>query len=222
MIRSLAARYLEFGLPFEDLVQEGSVGLLEAIDRFDPCRGADFDSYARFRVRRAMRNALTDQARVIRLPKQIVERRRVIERAEAELIAATGRPATPMALAAATGLSMAAVLEARTVGLGPISLDQPLLPDGSSLGALLADPVATDPADQALAHEQVMLLNAALETLPERQRRVVTQKWGLDGSPRPTDELAHELELSPRRAQTIARDALYGLRAVLQPGAVAP
>jgi len=222
MIRSLAARYREFGLPFEDLVQEGSLGLLEAIEHFDPCRGTDFDSYARFRVRRAMRNALTDQARLIRLPKQIVERRRAIERAEAELTATKGRPATPEGLAAATNLSVAAVLEARTAGLWPISLDEPRLREGSPLEALLADPVATDPAEQALAHEQITLLNAALETLPERPRRVVMRKWGLDGSPRPTDELAGELELSPRRLQTIATDALYELRAVFQSGAVAP
>ena len=88
LVRSVASRYRDLGLPFDDLVQEGSLGLLDAIDHYDPCRGPEFDSYARFRVRRAIRNALTDQARLIRLPKQVVERRRAIDRAEAKLTAA--------------------------------------------------------------------------------------------------------------------------------------
>ena len=84
-VRSVALRYRNLGLSVDDLVQEGSIGLLEAIDRYEPERSPDFESYARFRIRRAIRNALTEQSRLIRLPKQIVERRRAIERAEANI-----------------------------------------------------------------------------------------------------------------------------------------
>lgn len=223
LVRSVASRYRDLGLAFDDLVQEGSLGLLDAIDRYDPCRGPEFVSYARLRVRRAIHNALTDQARLIRLPKQVVERRRAIDRADARLTAAaSGRAPTPTQLAAATGLSVAAVLEARSAGLAPISLDEPVLADGSSLESLVADPTASDPELEALEHEQAELLNAALEKLPERQRRVVSRLWGLGGAPDSTAALAAELRLSPRRTQTIGRDALYELRAALELAEAAP
>jgi RNA polymerase sigma factor (sigma-70 family) len=217
LVRSVAWRYRDLGLPFDDLVQEGSLGLLDAIEQYDPARGPDFDSYARFRVRRAIRNALTEQARLIRLPKQIVERRRAIDGAEARLIAAGRHAPTPAELAAATGLSVAAVVEARSAGVSPVSLDAPVLDDGSTLESLIADPAADDPERAALVRERSKLLSAALETLPERKRRIVTSRWGLNGAPESNAEVAAELHVSPRRAQTLGRDALYELREALDP-----
>ena len=218
LVRSVASRYRDLGLPFEDLVQEGALGLLEAIDRYDPSRGTPFDGYARFRIRRAIRNALTDQARLIRLPKQVVQRRRAIDDAEARLAAeAAGRPATPVQLAAATGLSVDAVEKARSAGLAPISLDEPVLPDGSSLANLVADSTAADPELSALEHEQTELLKAALDELPDRQRYILNHRWGISGEPASIADLAAELDLSPRRTQTIGRDALYELKAALGP-----
>jgi RNA polymerase primary sigma factor len=218
LVRSVAARYRDLGLPFDDLVQEGSLGLLDAVDHFDRRHGCSFESYARFRVRRAIRNALTDQARVIRLPKQMVERRRAIARAEARLAAErSGSPPTPAQLAADTGLPVAAVLDARSAGLEPMSLHQPLRPDSSSsLESVIADPDAGDPELAAIEHEQAEILRAALGSLPERQRRVVTLRWGLGGQPLTNAEIASELRLSPRRAQEIGTEALYELRAALE------
>jgi RNA polymerase primary sigma factor len=215
LVRAVASRYRDLGVPLDDLVQEGTLGLLDAIDHYDPGRGPAFESYARFRVRRAIRNALTEQARLIRLPKQVVERRRAIERAEAGLAAAGGRRPTPAQLAAATGLPVQAVVESRGLGVPPVSLDG-ALPDGSSLQNVVADPAAADPADEALARERHELLEAALAQLPDRERRVVMARWGLSGSPRAAAELAAELELSPRRAQTIVADALHHLRLTLE------
>lgn len=218
LVRSVASRYRDLGLPFDDLVQEGSLGLLDAIDRYDPRHGSSFEAYARFRVRRAIRNALTDQTRLIRLPKQMVDRRRAIARAGARLAAnASGHPPTPAQLAADTGLSVAAVVDARSAGLAPISLDQPICPDGSSLESVLADPEAGDPELTAIEHEQAELLRAALGRLPARQRRIVTLRWGIGGDPLTNAEIATELKLSPRRAQEIGKDALYELRATLEP-----
>lgn len=218
LVRSVASHYRELGLPFDDLVQEGSLGLLDAIDRYDPRQGLTFESYARFRVRRAIRNALTDQARLIRLPKQLVERRRAIARAEARLATeASGRPPTPAQLAVDTGLSVAAVVDARQAGLAPISLDQSVLPDGSSLASAVADPEAGDPELAAIEHEQAELLQAALERLPERRRRIVSLRWGIGGAPMSNAQLAKELDLSPRRAQVIGADALCELRTALEP-----
>jgi len=216
LVRSVASRYRGLGLPFDDLVQEGSLGLLDAIDHYDLTRSADFERYARFRIRRAIRNALTEQTRLVRLPKHIVERRRAIERTEAQLTAAAnGRRPTPSQLAAVTGLPLAAVLETRAVGLAPISLDASVLPDGAPLEVGIVDPSARDPELEALEHERTARLHDALDRLPERQRRIVNRHWGLDTTPQSTAELSAELELSPRRTQAIERDALYQLRAAL-------
>jgi len=223
LVRSVASRYRDLGLPFDDLVQEGSLGLLDAIDHYDRRRGSPFESYARFRVRRAIRNALTDQARLIRLPKQMVERRRAIARAEARLAAgASGHPPTPAQLAADTGLSVAAVADASSAGLAPLSLDQPIRPDGASLESVMADLDAGDPELTAIEHEQAELLRAALAKLPDRQRRIVSLRWGIGGRPLTNAEIATELELSPRRAQEIGTDALYELRAALEPATGRP
>jgi len=216
LVRAVASRYRDYGLPLDDLVQEGSIGLLEAIDHYDAGRGASFEAYARFRVRRAIRNALTDQARVIRLPKQVVERRRVLDRAEAALLAG-GVPPTPANLADTTGLSVAAVREARWATQVQVSLNEPLLPDGSALESLVADPAASDPAADTVAHEQDVLLRRALAHLPERERQVISARWGVNGAPeRSATELARELKLSPRRTQTIGHDALDALREELE------
>jgi RNA polymerase primary sigma factor len=212
----VASRYRCQGLPFEDLVQEGAVGLLEAIDHFDPRRGAPFEPYARFRVRRAIRNALTNQARLIRLPKHVVDRRRAIDRAEARLLAAGCRP-TSSELAAATGLSPGSVLEARSAAGTPVSLDEPLWSERAPLASVIKDPQEPDPVEVLLRRDEAASLAEALAKLTPRQRRVVSARWGLCGA-RPTSavELGRELQLSPRRAQTIGDDALYVLRRELE------
>jgi RNA polymerase primary sigma factor len=218
LVRSVAAYYRDLGLPFDDLVQEGAIGLLDAVDHYDPGRGASFENYARFRIRRAIRNALTEKARLIRLPKQVVERRRAIDNAEGRLVAAAGgRAPTPKEIAATTGLSVAAVKDARSASVATVSLDQPVLPDGSPLEGLVADPRAADPELKLLEREQTKLLAAALADLPERQRRIVSSRWGIGEAPMPNGVLASKLALSPRRTQTICRDALYGLRKSLAP-----
>lgn len=217
LVRLVATRYRGYGLPLEDLIQEGSIGLLDAVEHYDPDRGAAFEPYARFRIRRAIRNALTEQARLIRNPKQIIERRRAIDRAEADLLAG-GKSHTVTDLAAATGLSVRAVLEAQASSNTPLSLDQPVLPDGSTLAALVADPAVSDPAFEAIAHEQAEVLALALAQLSERQRRVVSARWGLGGqTPATGTELAAELGLSPRRTQAIGQEALFELRKALEP-----
>src|SRR4051794_27862075 len=85
-VRAIASRYDRMGLPLDDLVQEGSIGVMEAIERYDPARSDDFESYARFRIRRAIRNALTSRSRLIRLPKHVIERRRAVQRMDAAIL----------------------------------------------------------------------------------------------------------------------------------------
>jgi RNA polymerase primary sigma factor len=220
VVRSVASRYRDLGLPFDDVVQEGALGLLDAIDHYDPDRGVCFETYARFRIRRAIRSALTDTSRLIRLPKQAVERRRAIERAEARLAAASaGRTPTTAEIAALTGLPVQTIRAVRSAQLEPVSLDEPVLADGSPLTGVIADPHAADPEVITLEHERTRQLAAALADLSERQRQVVSCKWGIGRNAMANGVLATKLELSPRRAQTIGRDALYELRNTLDPAA---
>jgi RNA polymerase primary sigma factor len=168
-----------------------------------------------------MRNALTDQSRLIRLPKQIVERRRAIDRAEAELLQAGRRPA-PADIATATGLSIEAVLEANAVGEAPLSLDEPSARSHATLESMVADPAAADPPAHVLRDEQRALLESAIHRLKPRERRIVEERWGVNGSSgTAVVEVARELHVSPRRAQTIGRDALAHLRAELGAGSAA-
>ena len=221
LIRTVASRFRDYGLPLDDLVQEGSIGFLEAIDDFDPSRGPTFERYARFRIRRSIRNALTGQSRLIRLPAAIVERRRALDRAEVTLAAAGARP-TPRDLAVATGLTVTAVLEARMATQAPVSLDEPVLPDGSPLESIIADPSADDPLAKTLEHEQQRALERALAALPDRKRRVIAARSGLGGAPVVSlASLADELALTPRRVQTIGGDVLYDLRKALEAAGLA-
>jgi RNA polymerase primary sigma factor len=216
-VRAIAFHYQGLGLPIDDLVQEGALGLLEAIDRYDAQRGMDFDTYARFRVRRAIRNALTDQSRLVRLPKQIVERRRVLDRAESAFRNANGRTATAPELAAETGLPRDAVIAARSVGGTPVSLDQVLLADGSTLAGLLADASAPDPEAEAVEHEVVAEVDEAVAALPARQREIVSRHFGFGRDAEEIADVAADLHVSPQRARAIERDALYALRDRLEP-----
>ena len=184
--------------------------MLDAIDHYDRERKVSFEAYARFRIRRAVQNALTEQARLIRLPKQVVERRRTIARAEAMLSAATGGPPTAEQLAAARALGRGR-REARR-GTPPVSLDELVLP-AAPPATVLADPEAADPELAAIEHERATLLQAAIADLPERQRRIVGRRWGVDPA---AGAATAELTLSTRRRQTIGRDALYRLRGTLR------
>ena len=216
-VRAIAFRYRGLGIPIDDLVQEGVLGLLEAIDRYDPLRGMDFDVYARFRIRRAIRNSLTDQSRLIRLPKQVVERRRVIERAASAIKNATGRTATPTEIAAETGLPPDAVIATRNVGGAPLSLDEVVNADGSTLELLIADRSARDPETEAVAHEEVEHVDAAVAALPARQREIVSRHFGFGREAEEIAEVAAHLHVSQQRARAIERDALYALHDQLEP-----
>lgn len=216
LVRAVASRYRGLGLPFDDLVQEGVLGLLDAIDRYDPSRGTKFEAFARFRVRRAIRNALTEQARLVRLPKQVVERRRMLARTQARLASESGRVPTPAELAAATGLSLVSILEARTAAIAAISLDAPAARGGSTLANLIADSTAADPEGAALSAEEARLVRDAVARLAPRSREIVSRHFGLDGGETAVAAVALDLHLSERRTRTIERDALHQLASELR------
>jgi RNA polymerase sigma factor (sigma-70 family) len=211
LVRSIALRYRSLGLSFDDLVQEGCIGLLEAIDRYDPARHPDFDAFARFRIRRAIRNALTEQARLIRLPRHVVARRHLLARREAELAASAGRQPTTAELAVAAGLSEAQVLQAQGAPTDPLSLGVPAVRE-----ALVADGTTPDPEQEIIAADRTRLVLQAVDGLDERRREVIRRRFGLAETETSVAALARDLHVSERRTRTIEHDALHLLARELE------
>ncbi len=204
LVRAVASRYAGLGLGCDDLVQEGCVGLLDAVARWDDSRGVPFEAFARFRIRVAIRDALTARARLIRLPKHVSERRRALTRIDAALTAEARRPPSTRELADAAGVALSRVERA---WLAPVA--DPGLVDGRDAAG---DP---GPEDDLLALEEARLVDAAVEGLPSRQRLVIRHHFGLDGQEESIGEIAEELQLSRRRTLSIERQALASLRRAL-------
>jgi len=215
--RRLALRYGNLGLSYDDLVQEGSIGLLEAIERYDRTRGAGFRTFAHWCVRRAMTHALTERGHVLRLPKRVLERRTTVTAAAALLASRNGHEATPAELAEETGLTVAEVREVLAAPVELASLDEFVGRGDVSLLATVQDANAPDPADAASARELHEIIEAALACLPADEQLVVRQHFGLDGAPRPLREIAGDVDMSLVKARAVKNRALYhlarGLRA---------
>jgi RNA polymerase sigma factor (sigma-70 family) len=218
LVRSVACRYRALGLPVEDLVQEGAIGLLTAIDEYDPSRGASFSTYAFWRVRAAVTHALTAHAHLIRVPRPVLERRREVARARSRL-AAAGHEPTVDQLAEMTKLSPSAVADA-LVPATVASLDQQTN-DGTPLGELITSDPADRPEAQAVDHEQARAVRAALLHLHARKRTIVSRHFGLGGEPETLSEIAVDLHLSPERTRALKDEALRELAGELAPALAA-
>lgn len=204
-VRAIAARYRGLNVPFDDLVQEGCIGLLAAIEAFDPARGVDFETFSRFQIRCAIRDALTQASRLVRLPKRVVERRRAIDRMEAALAAAGGHVPSALEIAGELDLPLDVIVETRAAPSAWMPLEAPL-------DQVLPDVSAVDPARDAARHDEITRLDAALETLPERQREVLVRRFGLGCPTEDLSEVATSLHVSRQRARAIEQAALYALR----------
>jgi len=214
LVVAVARRYQHRGLPLDDLVQEGHVGLLRAVDLFDPARGYKFSTYAVWWIKQAMRRALARQVLVAHVPDNVQQERARLARQAHALHAALGHPPSPADLAAATGLPRARV-DALVAPLPtPVPLDQ-IMGDGetTTLGDLLPDPDADRPAAAAEAEELAAAVRAALATLPPRERAILAARHGLDGAPpRTLQEIGRSLGLTRQAVQQAETRALARLR----------
>ena len=215
LVRSVAARYRDLGLPAEDLVQEGAIGLLTAIDDYEPDRGASFSTYAFYRIRAAITHALTAQGQLIRIPRPVLERRREVARAR-ECLGRAGREPTVHELADAAALPTQAVVEALAAPMRVASLDQPLS-DGGTLGDLVASDASGAPEARAADRELVRALRSALLRLPGRETTIVSRHFGLTGKAETLNEIADDLCLSPERTRALKDEALRELATALEP-----
>jgi RNA polymerase primary sigma factor len=210
----LAQRYRGRGAPYDDLVQEGTVGLVRAVEKFDHRRGLKFSTYAVWWIRRSLGAAVGD-ARTIRIPSNASDRLAAIQRAERELERlAPGAPSTE-AIAERTGFSARRVQTLREAAFVTASLDEPVGEDGSPLGDLIADRQAVDPWQHTEERETHRQAWAMLGTLPARHREVLLRRYGLGGEEAETHvEIGARLGVGEERSRQLEREALHRLRSL--------
>jgi RNA polymerase primary sigma factor len=216
LVVKIARDYEGLGLPLLDLINEGNIGLMKGVERFNPAKGAKLSTYAALWIKQSIRRALGNQSKTIRLPVHVVDKMAHIRLAERKLREELGREATDEEVAAEMGFNLRQVKLYREAGKAPLSLDAPLSEgeDGKQVAEIVADPNAIGADDLLVKQGDAELLQQVLETLNERERTILNMRYGLEGdSPQTLEEVGEHFGLTRERIRQIQEEALVRLRA---------
>jgi RNA polymerase primary sigma factor len=214
LVVSIARRYTSGSMSLLDLVQEGNLGLIRAVEKFDYRRGFKFSTYATWWIRQAISRAIADQSRTIRIPVHMVETMNKVNRIRRELVHDLNREPTPEEIAEAAKMSAERVREILSLGQEPVSLQTPVGEEGETqLGDFIEDVESVSPTEAASFTMLQENLREVLDSLPERERRVIELRFGLeDGKPRTLEEVGREFGVTRERIRQIENQTLERLR----------
>ncbi|MDR3457108.1 MAG: sigma-70 family RNA polymerase sigma factor [Verrucomicrobiae bacterium] len=218
LVVKIARGYEAFGVPLLDLINEGNIGLIKGVQRFDPSKGAKLSTYASWWIKQAIRRALSNQSKTIRLPVHVVEKLTHIRRAEVRLRETLDREPTDEEVADDLGYKLHRIRQYRDASRAPVSLDSPIDDDNAtSVAEHVADTNAAAPFDELLSRNDTDLVQEVLATLDARESRILAMRFGLDnGKPKTLEEVGARLGVTRERIRQIQEQALEKMRVKIE------